>query len=198
MRSSLATPSVRLHFFADHHAIKSAGCAYTAISLLTGEDPFVLSQSYRHKPLMTPEKMSLHLRQCGFQVNKLTPEFICDMQAMSKTIDNRHCIVSSIRLLPKESTWVVVYGGIIWHNFEMIQTSYTTALSWPPLTSFLVGRDEWGSCLYRKERTKKMTFAVDELDMIIDAAQKAKSNSVAAQSPTFSVDTGELWTTTNK
>ena len=172
MGSSQATPSIRLHFFNDHASVKCWGCAYTALALLTGEDPCVLSRDYKNKMGMTPEVMSKHLRQCGFIVTKLTHEFIADMQRDGKTLHNSHCILVSIRLMPKESSWAVVYGGVMWHNFEMLNTSYTTALAWPVLNSFLVSHPDWGTCVERKRSKKTITLTPTYFDQLVNETKQ--------------------------
>jgi hypothetical protein len=145
MKSSSAVESVKFHFFADSLA-KLAGCAYSAISLLTGEDPNVLRKRYKDQAGMPPKVMLKHLKKLGFIVTEINKNYLYKLIHEGRYITDNHVVLASVRMNKKESSWVVLYGGNMWHNFSPISTSYVTSFSYPPEHVYMLFLPEWRSC----------------------------------------------------
>ena len=129
-RSSSAVDVMKLHFFGDN-ATKLAGCAYTAIALLTGEDPFFLRRLYRDQDGMSPRVIKRHLSKLRFDLKEINTEYIYRLIKAGVYITDSHPILASVRMSKKEATWVVIYGGTMWHNFQPMTTSYASSFSYP-------------------------------------------------------------------
>ena len=129
-RSSSAVDVMKLHFFGDN-ATKLAGCAYTAIALLTGEDPFFLRRLYRDQDGMSPRVIKRHLSKLRFDLKEINTEYIYRLIKAGVYITDSHPILASVRMSKKEATWVVIYGGTMWHNFQPMTTSYASSFNCP-------------------------------------------------------------------
>lgn len=141
-RSSSAVDRLPLYVFGDASS-RHAGCAYAAISLLTGEDPFQLRKIYRDRAGMSPAKITKHLRNCGFLIKSIDTAHVYKLLGMGVYITDYHVILAAVRMTSQEATWVVLYGGQMWHNFVPTSTSYASSLSFPLEHAYMLYLPTW-------------------------------------------------------
>jgi len=144
-----------LYFPWELELAKLAGCPYTAISILTGEDPFILRRAYKNQPGLSPLVMSNHFVQLGFDVQEITKDYLYGLLADGKMVSNAHVILASVRMTYEESSWVVIHGGVMWHNFAATHTSFATSLSFPMEYAYKLYTPEWKNCGIKKIKIKK-------------------------------------------
>lgn len=144
-RTSSAVDSVKLYFFNSLDA-RSAGCPYTTIALLTGEDPWILRHKYKSNPTMEAKVMIKHLKSVGFKTTEITGNLSMKYLKDGKGFTNSHVILATVRMTAREASWVVFYGGLMWHNFEAVSTSYVTSLTFPLINAFILFLPEWDYC----------------------------------------------------
>ena len=145
MKVSSAVDSVKFHFFSDPLS-RLSGCAYSAISLLTGENPEVLRRRYGNEAGMPPKVMIKHLKNLKFKIKKLDKIDLYKLLYQDKAVTDAHVILASIRITKKEASWVVLYGGYMWHNFFPQSTTYVTSLTHPPEHIYMLYLPEWKRC----------------------------------------------------
>jgi len=155
--SSSAVDSVKLHFFGDNSA-KVVGCAYAAIALLTGEDPFTLRKRYK-KEGMAPATMTRHLKNLGFELIKIDTPYLYKLLARDVYITDYHVVLASVRMTQREASWVVMYGGTMWHNFTPASTSYVSSLSFPLEYAWTLYLPEWRTSLEGVNQEKRKFLA---------------------------------------
>jgi hypothetical protein len=141
-KSSSAVEVLRLHFFGDN-STKLAGCAYTAIALLTGEDPFFLRRLYRDQDGMPPRTIKKHMLRAGFQLKEINNEYLYSLIKAGTYLTDSHPILASVRMSKREATWVVFYGGTMWHNFQPMSTSYVSSFSYPMEYAWKLWNPDW-------------------------------------------------------
>lgn len=144
MKSS-AVDSVKFHFFSDPLS-KLAGCAYSAISLLTGENPEVLRRRYRDEAGMPPKVMLKHLRKLKFKITEIDKPYLYKLMEAGRYVADAHVILASVRMTKKEASWVVIYGGYMWHNYVPLSTTYATSMSYPMEHGYILFLKEWQKC----------------------------------------------------
>jgi hypothetical protein len=145
MKGSLAVDSVKLHFFSDS-LYRLAGCAYSAISILTGENPELLRKHYKDASGMPPNVMLKHLKKLKFTIKEIDKNFLYKLIQEGKYVTDSHVILASVRMNKKEASWVVLYGGNMWHNFVPLSTSYVTSMSYPMEHGYVLYLPEWRTC----------------------------------------------------
>jgi hypothetical protein len=167
-RPSSAVETIKLYFFSSPDT-KSAGCPYTTIGLLTGEDPWQLRVKYKSKPTMTANVMVKHLRSVGFKTTEITKDLSLKYLKARKCFTNSHVILATVRMTAHESSWVVFYGGVMWHNFEPISTSYITSLTFPIINAFVLFLPEWDYCEIKSVRKARF---LEEAELYRDISKR--------------------------
>ena len=132
-----------LYFPYDLQLAKLAGCPYTAISILTGEDPFKLRQQYKYQIGLSPKVMVNHFVERGFALQELTKRYLYSVLMEGKLITEAHVILASLRMTAKESSWVVMHGGVMWHNYHPTTTNFTTSMSFPMEYGYRIYTPYW-------------------------------------------------------
>lgn len=145
MKVSSAVDSVKFYFFSDPLA-KLAGCAYSAISLLTGENPEILRKRYNDEAGMPPKTMRRHLKNLKFTITEINKTYLYKLMQEGKYVTDAHVILASVRMNKKEASWVVLYGGYMWHNFVPLSTTYSTSMSYPMEYAYMLYLPEWKKC----------------------------------------------------
>ncbi len=145
-----------LYFPWDLQYAKLAGCPYTAISILTGEDPFQLRRIYGNKAGLPPLLMTNHFVQLGFEVAEITKTYLYNLLKLGKMMTDAHVILASLRMSAEESSWVVIHGGMMWHNYVATPTSFTTSLSFPMEYAYKLYTPKWENCGLNKIETKEL------------------------------------------
>lgn len=147
---SSAVRVLPLYFPWDLSTAKLAGCPYTAISIITGEDPFLLRKIYKNQVGLSPIVMSNHFVQLGFDVQQITKDYLYKLIYEGKVINDAHVILASVRMTREESSWVVFHGGTMWHNYVGMATSFSTSMSFPVEYSYKIYTPEWDKCGIKK------------------------------------------------
>lgn len=153
-----------LYFPWDLQYAKLAGCPYTALSILTGEDPFKLRKTYGNKAGLSPLLMTNHLVQLGFEVVEINKTYLYNLLKIGKMMTDAHVILASLRMSSEESSWVVIHGGIMWHNYVATPTSFTTSLSFPMEYAYKVYTPTWESCGLAKIDPKELTNSLSDIE----------------------------------
>lgn len=167
-RSSSAVDVIKLYFFSGHNTARSAGCPYTTLALLTGEDPWTLRAIYNSKPTMTSQVMVKHLKKHGFTVKRITSEKTLNLLKKGKGFNDSHVILATVRMTAHEASWVVFYGGVMWHNFDPTPTSYVTSLTFPLINAFTLFLPEWDHCEIESVQKKQILEEAKLYRKIID------------------------------
>lgn len=152
---SSSVSRIPLYFFGTHTEIATAGCGYTAISLLTGEDPWDLRRKNKDNSSVPPRVMIPWLKKYGFVVTPVTPDYTLNLLKTGKALTHEHVVLAALKMRPEEASWGVLYGGLLWHNFEPMPTSYVTCLTIPPLSSYMLWHPSWPTAGMHPAPSKK-------------------------------------------
>ena len=147
---SSAVKVLPLYFPWDLNTAKLAGCPYTAISILTGEDPFLLRKIYKNQSGLSALVMSNHFVQLGFDTQEITKEYLYGLLNEGKIVSDAHVVIASVRMTYEESSWVVFHGGMMWHNYTAVVTSFATSMSFPMEYAYKLYTPEWDRCGIKK------------------------------------------------
>jgi hypothetical protein len=145
---------------------QQAGCPYSAIGLLTGEDPFRVRDRYKGNPSMDSKTMLKHLSEHEFVYKDISK-----VRTLEKMLDDgrvvqaSNVILATVRMSTADNSWVVIYGGMLWHNFVPIKTDFSSCYAYRPVESFLITHPEWGHAsalksVLRKEYEKYAEYGI--------------------------------------
>jgi hypothetical protein len=105
---------------------------------------------------MNSQVMVKHLKSHGFEVKRITNEKTLKLLKEGKGFTDAHVILATVRMTEHEASWVVFYGGIMWHNFDPLTTSYITSLSFPLINAFVLFLPEWDYCEIESVKKKRL------------------------------------------
>jgi len=117
------------------------GCGASALALLTGVDPKVISAK-NGKPHYSDQFMVRFLRSRGFSVLTLT---WCNVSVAPIQIGRTHVVLLSQLFRRNEGTWGIVFNGFYYHNFDIFSLEELSFLNKPVLSAFLVMTPSWHS-----------------------------------------------------
>lgn len=115
------------------------GCGATALALLTGVDPALIAKM-NQGPNYSDAFMLKFLRLRAFRVQALTQ---CNLTQATGAITSTHVLLASQLFTENEATWSVIYGGVLFHNFELLTASTLCFLNKPLLTAYLIHHPSW-------------------------------------------------------
>lgn len=147
--AKLKTDKVPLWAFSCYTPTQLAysSCGSTALSLLTGIDPFVIANAndeYNRKYKIaygttTTEYMIAILKAYDFRVYELTLHDLCpEQKVILSTLDSKHLLVIGSWVAKKEQTWQVVFGNRIYHNLTVATETAKEYLCHPATTILLL------------------------------------------------------------
>jgi len=126
------------------------GCGTSALALLTGIPPEHIAKSRR--VIHSSDKyMMRFLRAKGFHVLHLTQ---CNLSQSSIDIGASHVVLMARLFQENEGTWLVIFNGICFHNFDIYSLDKLSFLNKPILSAYLVFHPSW-----RLNQTPKRTLA---------------------------------------
>jgi hypothetical protein len=108
--------------------------------------------------------MTNHLVQLGFEVVEINKTYLYNLLKIGKMMTDAHVILASLRMSSEESSWVVIHGGIMWHNYVATPTSFTTSLSFPMEYAYKVYTPTWESCGLAKIDPKELTNSLSDIE----------------------------------
>ena len=124
----------------DPYAHVSIPCGSSALSLLTGVDPFILSASNKNKDHTSDKFMLSILKSNGFKIAKLTQCSVSNnrTRVLENNIKYYHVLLVSQLVLRNECSWSVIYDQYIFHNFLVNLLKPLEFLNRPVITSYLL------------------------------------------------------------
>ena len=113
-------------YFFDRQAYSMAGCGACTLALLTGANPFKISQNkLGKKGHFSNTFMRKFLTRKGFKLIKITDNKVLnrDTATLEEHIQDNHVLLYCIKITQKMYSWVVIYGNpsLMFHNFEIIK-----------------------------------------------------------------------------
>lgn len=119
------------------------GCGITTLSLITGEHPEILSSRYKKEAKDFPDKVMIsHLENKKIKVFQLHLSATGKFNPLQQVCDE-NIILATVRMTEKEATWVVLYRGIMWHNFVGLEMNVTTLINYPIKSAYVLMKKEW-------------------------------------------------------
>lgn len=116
-----------------------SGCGASALGLLTGIPPanFAAKMPDKHYP---DEFMLRSLRRLGFRVLRLTQ---CNLSHNTAGVHARHVLLLSQLYRENEATWIVLFNGICYHNFDVYSLEVLSFINKPLLSAYVVFHAKW-------------------------------------------------------
>lgn len=118
------------------------GCGATTLALLCNISPFKI----KYREHWGDQFMIKFLRKHGFKTQQLTKFGVVESY-MGYPIGKRHVILVSFMLTKKNASWGVVYGGDMYHNFEITSLNEYEFFNHPLLSAFLITHDKYNNVL---------------------------------------------------
>ena len=117
-----------------------AGCGATALSLLTGERALLIGPGRQD---WTSDYMVGHLRRKRFSVARLTLRNLTNFGSIECPIERSHVVLARIKVVKGEASWIVIYDGMVYHNYEITPLKPYEMLNHPVMEAFLVCHRSW-------------------------------------------------------
>ncbi len=124
-------------FSAANHGV--LGCGASALGLLTGIPPanFAAKTPDKHYP---DAFMIRCLRRHGFRVLRLTQ---CNLSANRAGVNARHVLLLSQLVRENEATWIVLFNGACYHNFDVYSLELLSFINKPLVSAYVVFHSRW-------------------------------------------------------
>ena len=123
--------------------VQNVGCGASAISLLTGINPYKTLQLFKGYSHFPDSLMVRALEMNKVKVLKLTQSNLTNNTIPTYNIEKNHVVLLSCLMMKKEATWVVLWNNFLFHNFEVSQISRLEFLNFPILSAYLLKKKEW-------------------------------------------------------
>lgn len=121
---------------------KSAGCGATALSLITGVNPFNIQNTNKNPEHWSDSFLINFLQVLGYKTLKIEKKILFN-EEISSPISNDHVILLSQQFTKKEASWAVIYNKYYIHNFQIYPLSPLEFINHPILTAYLVAHPDW-------------------------------------------------------
>lgn len=116
------------------------GCGTSALALLTGIAPSMIAKK-RRRLYWSDACMLRFLRRHGIQTLRLTQ---CNLTRQPLNgVGNRHILLISQLFARNEATWIVLFNGIAYHNFDIYHQETLSFLNKPILSAYVLTKPEW-------------------------------------------------------
>lgn len=122
------------HLFT-HQLLAHCGCGANTLALLTGEAPWKIVPYRKHWP---DEYLLKYLRKRGWKTHRITKYNVTKSEFMSWPITEDHVVLFSFCVKRKEASWGVIFGGNIYHNFEITSLRPMELLNRPILSAYVL------------------------------------------------------------
>src|SRR6185503_1902576 len=122
----------------NHERYYGYGCGANALSTITGICPTAIRNTNKNEDDWRDSFMLQFLRKCNYKVIPLTKCNLTNRSYCRKTITTYHVLLVSSLLKKNEASWQIIYGGYIFHNFEICQFTNFELFDNPILTAYLI------------------------------------------------------------
>lgn len=119
-----------------------AGCGATALGLITGENPLEIAKRNKSKHY-SDRFMVNSLRRFGVSVFEINKANLSNKKEWRYSLSGNHVILFSSLIQKAESSWLILWDDVLWHNFIPVKASYQHFLNCPTDTAFLLYRKSW-------------------------------------------------------
>jgi hypothetical protein len=126
------------HLF--HPPFCKLGCGASTISLLTGKFP----DDIPTRSDWPVRCMTSFLRKNGFDLMRLTKRQVTNCEGPTYPITKSHVVLSLIKMLKGESSWIVLHNGMVFHNFEFSFFDPYEMFNHPVVDAYLLKHKSWG------------------------------------------------------
>jgi hypothetical protein len=115
------------------------GCGASALGLLTGIPPanFAVKNQDQHYP---DAFMLRCLRRHGFRILRLTQ---CNLSQNTAGVHARHVLLLSQLIRENEATWIVLFNGVCYHNFDVYSLDSLSFINKPLVSAYVVIHTRW-------------------------------------------------------
>lgn len=116
-----------------------SGCGASALGLLTGIPPanFAVKNGDGH---FSDAYMLRSLRRHGFRVLRLTQ---CNLSQNTARVNSRHVLLLSQLFQENEATWLVLFNGVCYHNFDVYSLEALSFINKPLISAYVVIHSRW-------------------------------------------------------
>jgi hypothetical protein len=124
--------------------IKS-GCGANTLALLTGVHPHKISNSNKEDQRDWKDRFMVRfLMERSFRVMKVDiKNLVMSNEYLSTPLQDEHVVMASHRLGRKEASWIVIHGGLFYHNFCIHKLGGLELINHPILTAYVVNHRRW-------------------------------------------------------
>lgn len=97
------------------------GCGASALSTLLGENPEkYFLQNKKNNPYWPESLMLSKIRRGGYRTMKLTDKIVKTTDDFIElAVSEYHILLTKQKMTKNETSWQVIWGGYIFHNFEI-------------------------------------------------------------------------------
>lgn len=124
------------------------GCGPSALSLISGINPYKLDKMVDERMSLPPTKAEQFLEENGFQYSSLTLAKLTNAQ-----IDDNNCLVEVVKpwhvlllvqLYHKQTaSYSVVWNNLIWHNFNVQPLHALEFVNRPIINGWIITHENW-------------------------------------------------------
>ena len=127
-------------FLFDTGTYGSTACGSSALALLTGHNPLLVSRETKFKNHCSDQTIINYLKKYGFHILELTQSNVSNNTSdfLRDQIKPYHVVLLSQLVKKAEATWCVLYNNLLYHNFEIIKINYLEFINRPINTAYLI------------------------------------------------------------
>lgn len=136
-------------FFSPTISPSILGCGPAALAVLTGVDPYLIAEwcfraaGSRSEHGTAFPIMEAFLKHMGFEVTKVTPEFVCSASDITDNLSAEHCLLVDARMTVQERSWLVLWGPYEYHNFSVRTRQVMDGINHPAEATYLLFHPDW-------------------------------------------------------
>jgi hypothetical protein len=148
--STLLSNKPVFHFFGREYEL--AGCGATALSFITGDNPYVIKYENKEKndSHFSDKFMVDFLKKRDFTIERITdPKLFKGKKrttAFDEKVTDSHVLLCCIKLGKGFSSWCVIFQGkYLVHNFQLVTMKPIDFLNWPlhDESRYIISHPNW-------------------------------------------------------
>jgi len=102
-----------------YSVMEYTSCGSAALSLITGIRPSTVERFCPNPRVGWYTSRAIkYLKEKGYTVLELSKEDVLKGHWSTFPLNQRHCLLMSVRMNNEENSMFVLHNGILWHNFE--------------------------------------------------------------------------------